>query len=108
MREDDYGVCAAMAEGRDVPDREKVHHKVRNSVARSAMVFVRDHGQDYASKAAALEAFQRQLAEEKHSQAPCARAGHTNVVGFGILTTIFISLCCFFFERWWARTYPNE
>lgn len=108
MREDEYGICSAMAEGRDVPARERVHHKARTSIARSAMAFVQNHGQDYPDKSAALEAFKQQLAEEKHSQAPCSREGHTNVVGFPILTSIFISLCCFFFQRWWARTFPND
>ncbi|MES2788141.1 MAG: hypothetical protein V4719_00870 [Planctomycetota bacterium] len=106
-REDEYGICLAMADDRDVPDRERVPHKARTSIARSAMAFVRYHGKDYPDKASALAEFKRQLEEDKKAQTPCARADHTSVAGVGILTTIFVSIACYFFERWWSRTFPN-
>lgn len=103
---DDHQVCCRMADSPALPDRDKVPHKARVSIARSAMQFIREHGAEYPNKAAALEAFKLEM-QAQHGKVS-AKPGETNVVGFGILTTIFASLLVFFFERWWARTFPNQ
>ncbi len=104
---DDLLVCTRMSDEPDVPHRKRVPHKARASIARSAMDFVQLHGAEYPDKASALEAFKRQYADDRASASAGEKPGHTNVVGVGIFTTIVVSLCCFFFERWWARTFPN-
>jgi len=102
---DDEVFCAAMADAEDVPDRQRVPRKARGSIAKAAMAFVRDHGSEYPDKESALEAFKTQYLRDR--QRVSSKAGETQVVGFGILTAIVINLLTWFFQRWWARTFPN-
>lgn len=99
--------CAAMADAEDVPDRQRVPRKARGSIAKAAMVFVRDHGSEYPDKESALEAFKEQYLRDRQRVGGKYKMGETQVVGFGILTAILINLLTWFFQRWWARTFPN-
>lgn len=110
---DDESFCAAMADADDVPDKQKVPRKARGSIAKAAMAFVRDHGDDYPNKDAAMTAFKAQYLEDRKqaSSRPGAiacKVGETQVVGFGILTAIVINLLCYFFQRFWTRQFPNK
>lgn len=105
---DDEVYCAAMADAEDVPDRQRVPRKARGSIAKAAMVFVRDHGSEYPDKESALEAFKEQYLRDRQRTSSKCKAGETQVVGFGILTAIVINLLSFFLTRWWARMYPNK
>lgn len=105
---DDEVFCAAMADAEDVPDRQRVPRKARGSIAKAAMVFVRDHGSEYPDKETALEAFKTQYLRGRQRTSSKCKAGETQVVGFGILTAIVINLLSFFLTRWWQRLYPNK
>ena len=105
---DDEVFCAAMADAEDVPDRQRVPRKARGSIAKAAMTFVRDHGNEYPDKESALEAFKTQYLRDRQRVSGKCKAGETQVVGFGILTAIVINLLSFFLTRWWQRLYPNK
>jgi len=100
---DDVEYCRLLAASEATEETKRVPHRVKSGLATDAMLYVKSCGSDVDKETAKQEFIRRHVS---HS-ARAAEGTTTQVYGFGILTQIVISLCIFFFERWWARTHPN-